>query len=321
MGIGRADWVISVDVLRKIYSKRPDNWESLTAMECINGDGGDIPPLLFLTAIQQLAPWYNNDLDSEIATTVSETGFTNDWISLMWVKHFEKFSAIKQQGAWRLLLMDGHGSHHTYEFLKYYEEHKIKVLDMPSHTTHLLQPLDVGVFQPLKHWHLEAVNKAVQQGDETYTKVEFLNAFNTFRPKAFKASTIRSAWKRTGLILYNPGLVIDKIRKAHPPACTQGAPLPLELPDWLPLDKTPMTTKDMRESMFNQLAHHGPVMTEGFRQTWSKFAKGACQAVQKAELLEAKLNNTTAAEKAQKARQKQSRQVLQTGGILYAENA
>ena len=43
--------------------------------------------------------------------------------------------------------------------------------------------------------------------------------------------------------------------------------------------------------------------------------------MQRAELLEAKLNNTTAAEKARKARQKQSRQVLQTGGILYAEDA
>ena len=251
MGMGREDWVISVDVVRRIYSKCPDNRESLTAMECINGVGRDIPPMLILTGIQQLAPWFNNDLDDDIAITTAETGYTNDWISLQWVKHFEKYSAKRQQGAWRLLLMDGHGSHHTYEFLKFCEDHKIKAVGMPPHTTHLLQPLDVCVFQPLKHWHSEAVNEAVQNGDETFSKVEFLNAFNTFRRKAFKESTIRSAWKKTGLIPYNPALVTDKVREGLPP--TRGITPPP--PDWIPLDKTPTSVKDIRESMFNQLAN------------------------------------------------------------------
>ena len=63
MGINREDWMITVDVLRRIYSKCPDNRESLTGMECINGVGGYIPPMLILTGIQQLAPWFNNDMD------------------------------------------------------------------------------------------------------------------------------------------------------------------------------------------------------------------------------------------------------------------
>ena len=78
MGIAREDWVISVDVLRRIYSKCPDNRESLTAMECINGDGGGIPPILILTGIQQLMPWFSNDLDDNISITTAETGYTND---------------------------------------------------------------------------------------------------------------------------------------------------------------------------------------------------------------------------------------------------
>lgn len=32
IGTGREDWVIAVDVLRRIYSKGPDNRESLTAI-------------------------------------------------------------------------------------------------------------------------------------------------------------------------------------------------------------------------------------------------------------------------------------------------
>ena len=82
MGMGREDWVVSVDVIRRIYSKRPDNRESLTAMESINGVGRDIPPMIILTGIQQLAPWFNNDLDDDIAVITAEPEYTNDWISL-----------------------------------------------------------------------------------------------------------------------------------------------------------------------------------------------------------------------------------------------
>ena len=90
-------------------------------MECINEIGGHIPPVLILAGIQQL-----DDLSDDIAATSVEAGYTNDWISLQWIKHFEKYSARKQQGAYCLLLLDGHGSHHTYEFLKFREDHKIK---------------------------------------------------------------------------------------------------------------------------------------------------------------------------------------------------
>lgn len=75
MGISRDDWVISADTTRRIYSKCPDNRESLSAMECINGIGDDLSPMLILSGIQQLAPWFNNDLDDDVTITVSETGF------------------------------------------------------------------------------------------------------------------------------------------------------------------------------------------------------------------------------------------------------
>ena len=89
--------------------------------------------------------------------------------------------------------MDGFGSHHTHEFLSYCEDKNIISFGLPSHTTHLLQPLDVCVFQPLRHWHSEAVNEAIQNGDESFTKVGFLAAFTKFRIQAFKPSTILSA--------------------------------------------------------------------------------------------------------------------------------
>ena len=49
--------------------------------------------------------------------------------------------------------MDGHTSHVTWQFFDYCLEHNIIPLCLPPHSTHLLQPLDVGLFGPLqKHY-------------------------------------------------------------------------------------------------------------------------------------------------------------------------
>ncbi len=61
-------------------------------------------------------------------------------------------------------------------------------------------------------------------GEETFSKVEFLAAFDEFRTKAFKESTIRSAWKHTGLIPFDPKIVLDKLQIIVTPPSIIGDP-------------------------------------------------------------------------------------------------
>lgn len=51
MRISKEDWVVLVDIIRRIYSKCLNNQESLTVIECINGVRRDISPILILTNI------------------------------------------------------------------------------------------------------------------------------------------------------------------------------------------------------------------------------------------------------------------------------
>ena len=51
---------------------------------------------------------------------------------------------------YRLLILDGHESHLNQGFKDYCLEHKILTLCMPPHSSHILQPLDVVCFSPLK---------------------------------------------------------------------------------------------------------------------------------------------------------------------------
>ena len=49
-----------------------------------------------------------------------------------------------------LLVMDGHGSHVSIELIEVAHANDVHLLCLPSHTTHILQPLDVGVFKSFK---------------------------------------------------------------------------------------------------------------------------------------------------------------------------
>ena len=100
--------------------------------------------------------------------------------------------------------MDGFSSHMTYKFWLYASRHNITLFRLPAHSTHLTQPLNVGLFQPFKHYHTEAIDSAVRAGNVDFNKLDFLAAFQTIQAQTFTKSTIRSAWKNTGLIPYNP---------------------------------------------------------------------------------------------------------------------
>jgi hypothetical protein len=315
IGMARSDWVIAVDPTRTIYSKCPNNRELLTAVECINGNGGEIPPFLVVTGTNILAPWFANDLDPHVAVTTSESGFCNDWISLQWIKHFERYSRRGQQGKWRMLIMDGYGSHDTFEFLEYCEYYNIIPFTFPSHSTHLLQPLDVCVFQPAKHYHSEAVNQAISTGDVSFSKVEFLAAFSSFRRQAFKRSTILSAWRHTGLIPFDPEVVLEKVRQSIPPP-RETTP---EAKSFVPLAQTPRTIRQVAESAYELMAH--PDIPKDLQNSLQKFTRGGIAIARCGLLMEERLEATLKAENARKSRKSEANKVLQKGGILYSANA
>jgi hypothetical protein len=137
-------------------------------------------------------------------------------------------------GKYRMLIFDGAGSHMSDQFTWYCWQHDIIPFRLPAHTTHLLQPLDVGIFQPLKHWHQVPIVDSIQYGDLEYSKTEFLHAYQTIRDRTFKRQTILSAWQKTGLFPYNPSIVLNKMKQFQP---VQAIPL-----------ETPMTSRSAAKS-------------------------------------------------------------------------
>ncbi len=111
-----------------------------------------------------------------------------------------------------MLIVDEFDSHMTIPFLKLCREAKIVLYKLSSHFIYLTQSLDVDVFQPFKHYHTKTIDKAVRLGGYNFDKLEFLAAFQSFRNKTFKTSTIKHAFKQTELVSYNSEIVLEKVR-------------------------------------------------------------------------------------------------------------
>ena len=89
-----------------------DNWELVTSIESIDREGRTIDPILIMPSQVIKEKHFPSSLNDGIMIGVSELGYTNDLLSFEWLKHFDE-QTRPADGEWRMLIMDGHGSHLT----------------------------------------------------------------------------------------------------------------------------------------------------------------------------------------------------------------
>jgi hypothetical protein len=150
---------------KEVRNRQDGSREWITVIGTICADGSSLPPALIYQAVTgNLQDSWLQDFDSTKHAAFfasSPTGWTNDELGYRWLETvFDRFTKQKaRQGRdWRLLLVDGHGSHINMRFLDYCRKHSILVAVYPPHTTHRLQPLDVGLFSPLATFYSQELD-------------------------------------------------------------------------------------------------------------------------------------------------------------------
>ncbi|KAF7572758.1 hypothetical protein PtrM4_076630 [Pyrenophora tritici-repentis] len=105
---------------------------------------------------------------------------------------------------------------------------------MLPHSSHLLQPLDVGCFSPLKRAYSREVESLMRNHINHITKLEFLPAFKIAFNRAFTPANICSAFRGAGLVPLQPEAVLSKVdvqlRTPTPPAALPEAPWVAQTP-------------------------------------------------------------------------------------------
>ncbi|CAG9953466.1 unnamed protein product [Clonostachys rosea f. rosea IK726] len=305
---------------RAHYFALPQNRETATAIEAISAGGRVIPAFLILSALTHVANWYDEiqGLDPDTRVAVVESGYSNDELALNWLQHFNEHSRKGQVGAKRLLLVDGHGSHHTAQFIEFCDNNGIIPFGMPSNLTHLLQPLDVCVFQPYKDYHGLALDRLVRDGAIEITKLEFLSIIEEIRKKAFKESTIKSAFKKAGIYPLDCSEIIKDILNRQP-AKTPSPPCEPSSSEIT----TPTNYRQLNKSAnkIERVIFSDPSFSPSKARLLGRFVRGALFSAATGVQMQRDLSRTkyATAVRAQKRNAKNYR--LQSGGILKVSEA
>lgn len=82
---------------------------------------------------------------------------------------------------------------------------------MPPYTSHLLQPLDVSVFGPLKRAYGKLVEGIITTGNNHIDKEDFLHLYPPAREVVFNLENIRNSFAGAGLKPLDADRVLEKI--------------------------------------------------------------------------------------------------------------
>ncbi|BDD61273.1 hypothetical protein MAP00_009287 [Monascus purpureus] len=211
--VATAEVVTRAEMVGKPFLVQPGNQEWVTTIECINSSGWVLPPCIIFKGKTHVQGWYEDeDLPHDWRIEVSENGWTTDEIGLRWLKNvFIPSTEARTTGRYRLLVLDGHGSHLTPKFDEICSQNNIIPICMPPHSSHLLQPLHLACLSPLKQAYGRLVENKMRLGFNHIDKIDFLEAYSYAHTDIFKPQTIRNGFTATGLIPFNPERVLSQL--------------------------------------------------------------------------------------------------------------
>lgn len=176
---------------------------NVTMVMAISAAGDKIPPFYLYPRKKMQSSYLYNATPSAVGFANGSGWMTsNDFVKFM--HHFIKFAHASIENP-LLLLLDNHRSHVNIEVIDIAITHGITILTLPPHCTHKLQPLDVGVFGPVKRsyftqldaWQMNHIGVPFEiQHVAEVAGEALINGLN--------GKTISAGFKNTGIYQFNP---------------------------------------------------------------------------------------------------------------------
>ena len=137
---------------------------------------------------------------------LNNNGWVNSELFEAWL--LEHFLQHAVSACPLLLLLDGHSMHYQPQLLCVAKENDVIMLCLPPHTTYEGQPLDCGVFGPLKtHW-LHVCHTYLQQNPgQVITRFQFSTLFLQAWSAAVSPANIIAGFHTCGVYPFNPSAI------------------------------------------------------------------------------------------------------------------
>ncbi len=163
-----------------------------------------LPPLVIFKATGSFnTRWLPEELEVQgWRWATSNTGWTNDTLAYDWLERVFKpctaHSTATTPPTRRFLIVDGHGRHVKARFIAFCVNHSIDLMVLSSYTSHITQPLDVGIFGPLKAAMARATDQAATFDSGRISKADRASMLAATRTATMTEDNIRAGWKATG---------------------------------------------------------------------------------------------------------------------------
>ncbi|TVY62375.1 hypothetical protein Focb16_v004072 [Fusarium oxysporum f. sp. cubense] len=304
----------------KPKSVQPGNREWVTVIQAINAEGRAIDPFIVVAGQYHLANWYReSNLPATWAIATTQNDWTDNETGLEWLKHFNRCTTNRSTGPYRLLILDGHESHHSADFEIYCEEHNIITLCMPPHSSHLLQPLDVGCFGLLKKAYGREIEHLIRSSITHISKTEFFPAFYAALQATMTEKNIKGGFKGAGLVPFDPESVVSKLdvqlRTPTPAEEEAGQAQP-----WT--SKTPKTIIEAElqsEYLERRIRRHQSSSPESILEALKSLSKGTKAVMYEMALMRAEIQDLRQANEILSRRRRAKRTRLQNRGKMTIE--
>ena len=177
---------------------------TVTCIGACNAIGNSIPPLLIFKG-KRMPEDLTEGATPGCGFGVSDSGWSNSLLfqNYMYLKnHFLKY-AMRHNDKQLLLLYDGSSTHFSAELVDWALEQKIILFVIPPHSSHLLQPLDVGCFSPLKKCYNSLAHRYMK---EHYSMTSLICKAYAM---AMTPINIQRSFQKTGIFPFDPNKPIN----------------------------------------------------------------------------------------------------------------
>lgn len=175
---------------------------SYSVLSCVNACGIFIPPYTVYKATNLYDQWMLGGPPDAMYNT-SPSGWMEEAQFYQW---FEQLflSTTKRYPGKHLLIFDGHGSHLSVRTIELAVANNITILCLPSHTTHIIQPLDVSVFKSVKTtWRKILVDYFKETNFDNVSKDKFPSLLRKLHEKSFTRISAINGFEESGIFPFN----------------------------------------------------------------------------------------------------------------------
>ncbi|CAG4973401.1 unnamed protein product [Parnassius apollo] len=201
---------------KHVYAASGDEKENLTVLLTANAAGTLAPPMIVF-AYDRVPDRISSSVPGEWGIGKSETGWmTGETFYEFVTTIFNPWLIVKGIQKPILFFVDGHRSHLTLHLSKFCSENDIEIIALYPNSTHILQPMDISLFRPLKVYYRKPVIQwKMENSGNKLKKENFAPVFQ----KALKNITtdcIKNGFRGGGLHPYGPQYIdMSKLTKRN----------------------------------------------------------------------------------------------------------